>query len=451
MLLKARPLPDTVGVRPIAITDSLPEAELPDPTILDLGGALQPLRPAPDRWPTPAARQRFRTALAGLLNLVDTVPADRPLLAPPRYGSVQTGRTALDPGPDDDWYAQLNLDPAGRIAAAYGTRVVQDQQELLMAAAWEQAAALRQVNDLLRHAAFGQAVASSLHRRFVSSMSPDAGLQVLGPAQARLSRTAAALRPEVGLVARAAATGLPRTAYAMAVRRATRPQGAVGRRIRRAPVLPGQPPIKRTGVLKNLQPVTFRGRLVVFPPAEDAGLATVERVAGRLNPPRFDLSWPVGTGDRVANAPPRPGFEVVDFGWPRPGPRPVPARSARSARCEPLTPVVRDPGLLPGAARVRSIRCARVTPSIRSTRTPSTRTRSTRIPSTRSTRIRSRDGTTPPPRPSAPPPARTWTPSCRSGPSPVAPRWAPAPWSTSSRRRSCAPGPPRRTPSRSSC
>ncbi|HSI93555.1 MAG TPA: hypothetical protein VK925_08640, partial [Jiangellaceae bacterium] len=324
MLLKARPLPDTVGVRPFAITNSIPEAQLPDATILDLGGALQPVRPAPDRWPSPAARQRFRTELADILNLVDSVPAGRPLLAPPRYGSVQTGRTEINPAPDDDWYAQLNLDPAGRIAAAYGTRVIQDQQELLMAAAWEQAAQLRRVNDLLRHAAFGQAVATSLHRRFVATMTPDAGLQVLGPAQPRLSRTAAANRPGTGLVALLEATGLPSTAYAMAVRRATRPQGGVARRIRRAPLILGQPVIK-TGILQNLQPAVFATRLVVRPVVDGFGLGTIERVAASLNPPRFDLTWPIADAARVRNMLPRPGFELVEFDWPprQPGLEPI--------------------------------------------------------------------------------------------------------------------------------
>lgn len=356
MLLKARPLPDTVGVRPFAITDSIPEAELPDPTVLDLGGALQPLRPAPDRWPSATVRQRFRTELAGILNLVDTVPAEQPLLAPPRYGGVQAGRTAIDPAPDDDWYAQLNLDPTGRLAAAYGTRVVQDQQELLMTAAWEQAAELRRVNDLLRHAEFGRAVATSLHRRFLSPMSPDAGLQVLGPAQARLSRTAAAHRPETGLIARLAATGLPSTAYAMAVRRTTRPQGAVARRIRRAPVVPGAP-VVLTGILRNLQPVVFLGRLVIKPVVDGVGLATLERVASSLAQPRFDLQWPIGSGTQVAEAPPRPGFTVVDFDWPRPRPRPIPPVGPIGpiGPIEPLDPLTpASPAVLgPGVIRAR--------------------------------------------------------------------------------------------------
>ncbi|SFS14089.1 hypothetical protein SAMN04487846_2845 [Microbacterium sp. cf046] len=313
LLLKARPLPETVGLRPFEITDSLPEAGLPDPTVLDLGGALQPLRPAPDRWPSAIARKQFHTELADLLNLVDDVPATRPLLAPPRYGEVQSGRASVDAG-RDDWYAQLNLDPAARIVAAFGTRVVQDLQEPLMAAAWDQAPDLGRVNELLRHAGLGRAVASSLHRRFFTTMEPDMGLQVLGPAQPRLGLTAAARQPGGGLMARLAATGLTSGAYSMAIRRITRAQGAVGRRVRRAPVDPERPVI-RTGILRNQQPIVFASRLATKPVADRFGLATIERVATLMERP--DLRWPLGSVKRVTERQPQPKFRVVAFGWPR--------------------------------------------------------------------------------------------------------------------------------------
>ena len=45
---------------------------------------------------------------------------------------------------------QLNLDPRYRGVAAFGTHVVQEHQEALMASAWEQAAELREANQRLR-------------------------------------------------------------------------------------------------------------------------------------------------------------------------------------------------------------------------------------------------------------------------------------------------------------
>ena len=58
-----------------------------------------------------------------------------------------------------------------------------------MASAWEQAAELQKVNQLLRQAQLGWRVAMSLHTRYIARMDPGVGLQVLAPAQARMLRT----------------------------------------------------------------------------------------------------------------------------------------------------------------------------------------------------------------------------------------------------------------------
>ena len=53
-------------------------------------------------------------------------------------------------GAQPAWLRELNLDPRLRVAAAAGTRVVQERQEQLMARAWEQAGAVNDANALLR-------------------------------------------------------------------------------------------------------------------------------------------------------------------------------------------------------------------------------------------------------------------------------------------------------------
>ena len=63
---------------------------------------------------------------------------DDPIITPPLYGSFYRPSEALNAANTQDWYAQLNLNPVYRVAAAQGTGVVQENQEELMDSAWEQ-------------------------------------------------------------------------------------------------------------------------------------------------------------------------------------------------------------------------------------------------------------------------------------------------------------------------
>jgi hypothetical protein len=228
------------------------------------------------------------------------------------------GNVPVDPA-NQTWFEQLNLEPPARVAAQFGTLVVQQQQEALVASAWEQAADCRAVNQALRHAQLGCAVATSLHQRHLTNMAPDAGLQVLAPAQARLTRTPSARVPGTGLAALISDTHLTTSAFSTSLRRVTRPQGALNRRVLRAATVPGMP--RTAFVLSNLQPIFVIGRHVVMP----SGPATVERVAAALNPPREDITWAGATATSVLQVRPRPIFEVLpppELGQPSLLPRP---------------------------------------------------------------------------------------------------------------------------------
>ena len=157
-------------------------------------------------------------------------------VAPPPYlaGHVAGGGW---PANAPQWMRELNLDPRLRAAAGLGTEVVRRHQEALMSAAWEQAAALAQVNRELRQGRLGRAVSMSLYRRHFT----------LGDgARASLSAAAAAERADV--VVQRAATALRRIATTDAtlgaqlethaatastasaeVQRATRPTGPAAR------------------------------------------------------------------------------------------------------------------------------------------------------------------------------------------------------------------------------
>ena len=85
--------------------------------------------------------------IAGAVDPGDTTGA----VAPPIYGSRHVGADRVDPSPelpiaDLGWTVELNLDPANRIAAGLGAAYVRDNQEELMARAWEQVGAVREAN-----------------------------------------------------------------------------------------------------------------------------------------------------------------------------------------------------------------------------------------------------------------------------------------------------------------
>ena len=63
---------------------------------------------------------------------------DDPIITPPLYGSFYRPGELLSPATGQNWYSELNLNPAYRIAAAQGTGVIQRNQEEFMDSAWGQ-------------------------------------------------------------------------------------------------------------------------------------------------------------------------------------------------------------------------------------------------------------------------------------------------------------------------
>ena len=138
-----------------------------------------------ENWATPYP-QPIQQDIAALVNLADDyagiaaaaankdagiVDADDPnqgdpdpVITPPLYGTwhAMTKRLLVERNGDPvahrtNWVHELNLDPRFRIAAGYGTRVVQDQQEKLMEAAWSQIGRVLEANQRIRlaHLALG--------------------------------------------------------------------------------------------------------------------------------------------------------------------------------------------------------------------------------------------------------------------------------------------------------
>ena len=150
MLLRARPLPPGIGIQPVDVGESGLSADIPAGTTVSLAGALQPVGANEGGWSTAALQAAWEKTLRPILNAPAAVVAtEDPLLAPPLYGAAQAKVIELDVGSPSRWFEQLNLAPWHRAVAHLGTRVVQEQQDALMASAWDQAAQLAKVNQLL--------------------------------------------------------------------------------------------------------------------------------------------------------------------------------------------------------------------------------------------------------------------------------------------------------------
>lgn len=172
--LRARPLPPEVGKRPVDI--SAPGGGLPatEPagrvgtSVLGFEGALSSPVMEPTVWDE-GVRASWREVIEELLQDTDE------WLTPPLYGAVHTAEVDLPAG-EPKWLRELNLDPRYRAAAALGTEIIQRHQEDLAAAAWEAAAAVRDMNEVLLRGQAARDVSAALHGKRLDPEQPGGAL-----------------------------------------------------------------------------------------------------------------------------------------------------------------------------------------------------------------------------------------------------------------------------------
>jgi len=225
--LEPRTLSSDVGVR--ALDAANPGLGLPpaDDSSLRYVGVMKAPAAEPASW-TGSTAETFKSELTELLNRAGIFTAeggveDDPVVAPPIYGRWHAAQDQIaDSNPA--WLSELNLDPIYRVIAAMGTKVVKQQQEALMASAWEQLDQIKQVNRTLVRAQLAREVGRSLKRRHIDPIHGEARAQLFSPAQSRT-------RFENGLSIRGSLreTSLPAGTASAALRRATRPGGSPGR------------------------------------------------------------------------------------------------------------------------------------------------------------------------------------------------------------------------------
>ncbi|WP_137144266.1 hypothetical protein [Mycolicibacterium sp. CR10] len=172
-------------------------------------------------WPRPMIAQlRQQLELVAAFRYGTSV-SGRPTVGPPLYGSAHIARGDVsDAAPG--WFRTLNMDPADRIVAGLGTRVVQMDQEDLMSSAWAQVGGVVATNQALRLAQLGRYLSESLHKRLEKLDVSDL-LAVTNPVTGRLPD------PQYGTVrARLAESVLPLAAMGQ-LRRFAAPRGPAAR------------------------------------------------------------------------------------------------------------------------------------------------------------------------------------------------------------------------------
>ncbi len=200
------------GIRPLTPTDS--------GGLRHIAGALTSPAgvPADDQWPAAST-----AALRAQLHTTDDRqfdPAPRPDLTvgPPIYAAAHTALPRVD-STAPQWFADINLDPADRVVAGLGTRVVQMDQETLMTGAWAQVEGVQETNRALRATQLGRYAAEALHRRHLSVLTPADLLAVTDRVSSRL------LDGDVTVRTAISASALPASSLCGAARRMLAPRG----------------------------------------------------------------------------------------------------------------------------------------------------------------------------------------------------------------------------------
>lgn len=310
--LKPREMPAEAGKRPMDIGNPGFDFDplTPDANNVTLGleGALRPVDSKSDEWAAPV-RLPFQNALAKILNTpwdiaTTEVPDPDPIVGPPVYGCWHAAahRVASENANSPPWLNELNLDPRNRAVAAIGTQVVQEQQEQLMASAWEQLGDIEKINQRLRQAQLSRAVNTKYFSKTFSRLPEDSFLKLVAPAKSHIvldEHLSNQPGVKMRLAQKLAASTVPQTAVSAAVRKLTRPRSTMNKEFALAGV---------AGVGTLFQ---VFGHVAAFnQPQQTRGAVTIDQVTNAL--PSM-----VNAQGLIPNPEPPPFFERVRAAeWP---------------------------------------------------------------------------------------------------------------------------------------
>ena len=251
--LEKRKLSPSLGLRAMSIAAAgwgMPELPPDTPgTVLGLEGALTTPDTESTPWPEPA-RSSFQSSLRKILNApAELAPADGQtyLVGPPLYGQWHAKqRTVRDDDKPPNWFREMNSDPRSRVAAGLGALVIRNEQEQLMASAWEQLAQHEQDNQRLKRAQLAEAVGEVLSEKHIQPLPIGSLMQFTAPVRSAVAKTRQ-LAASSQLVPMSAMTSA-------AFRRIARPRGPIARRVRSDSANLKESHAVKAMLLKELEP-----------------------------------------------------------------------------------------------------------------------------------------------------------------------------------------------------
>jgi hypothetical protein len=273
-----------------------PPSGLPaaSPAVQGLEGALKTDRTK--SLPEVFTPNAFQTELQVLVNLPDTIHTanaapgsdeeflNDPIVTLPFYGQNharqhKTDQVLLDTN-RDGWYHDLNRDPRTRVPAAFGTSVIQKNQEKFMQRAWQQVQKVYEANRTIRQFQFLLQVSSLYSAQFFTQLAPVNLIAVTAPIHAKVLGSPSTIRQQL------IESRLISPVFSAPFRRMIRPTGKLAR---------------RTGLnqggglgLANVVTALNDGRVTPAPPrGVPDGIPSVEDLAKAIQPRSFPawLRW----------------------------------------------------------------------------------------------------------------------------------------------------------------
>lgn len=271
-----------VGRRPVDVSRPLPamatppiiNLQQPPQPVLDLEGALQVPKAQASAWES-GSRSAFAKWLTDFINLSESwtlTPGQQldasapqlppgtklPIILPPAYGRWHANVDLLDSAQAQNrWLEQVNLDPRQRVAAAFGTLVVQKNQEDFVARAWQQYGELFAANRTRARAQFMSEVLTLSQAKHLAPLAPAALMSVTSLSHARMLLPAEAGVEPRTLRSTVHSSTLGPATLGLALRRLLRQGGALAKRLGR-----------RSAPLQVLVSGLASGQLTLAPPWE---------------------------------------------------------------------------------------------------------------------------------------------------------------------------------------
>jgi hypothetical protein len=201
-----------------------------------------------------------------------------PLITAPLYGRwhaltqrLLKNRDNTDMSPNDNWVHDLNLDPRWRVGAGFGTKVVQENQEDYMKAAWEQVGEVLEANKRIREAQLAKEASWVWHQAHMKPVKENQiakWLTLAAPMQKRV------LNQGVTVFHKVNQSKIPRAIFSAPMRKLLQPRGRVVKRI----------PFTSSVTPENLVYRLNKGEVSAAPPRATPEVSTLSDVSEILKP-----------------------------------------------------------------------------------------------------------------------------------------------------------------------